>query len=285
MSSGTSPLVTSTVPLSPAGRASRPHSTARPVPLTSSWSAKTRSASIEVHTATTRSRSWRTTTPTCSAPVARAARIAWPTRVTPPIGCRTLGVVDFIRVPSPAARTMTAAGRGVLTREGSRRAAGCHGTPVMLPAADGRSAGRAAGRRAWPAGTASAMMCVAPRRHGRPGPWAARGAPMTATASEASAESRDGRGFTFRAGADDGVAPGDMVIITTADGGRLLGQVVDVAEPVSDQPLTGSRGRHRQPRRQPRRAARRPPALPRRHADPGPPRTSSAASTAPPRAR
>ena len=85
--------------------------------------------------ATTRSRSWRTTTPTCSAPVARAARIAWPTRVTPPMGCRTLGVADFIRVPSPAARTMTAAGRGVLTREGSRVCWGCHGTPVMLPVA------------------------------------------------------------------------------------------------------------------------------------------------------
>ena len=64
-----------------------------------------------------------------SAPVARAARMAWPTSVTPPIGCSTLGVEDFIRVPSPAARTMTAAGRGVLTREDSRCAAGCHGTP------------------------------------------------------------------------------------------------------------------------------------------------------------
>src|SRR5690242_10280186 len=62
---------------------------------------------------------------------------------------------------------------------------------------------------------------------------------MTVTASEARAESRDGRGFTFRAGPDDGVAPGDMVVITTTEGVRLLGQVVDVAEPSGDEGLTG----------------------------------------------
>jgi hypothetical protein len=62
---------------------------------------------------------------------------------------------------------------------------------------------------------------------------------MVATASEASAESRDGRTFTFRLGGDDGLAPGDMVIVTTTEGGRLLGQVVDVAESVGDQPLRG----------------------------------------------
>ena len=62
---------------------------------------------------------------------------------------------------------------------------------------------------------------------------------MTVTASEARAESRDGRGFTFRAGPSDGVAPGDMVVITASDTVRLLGQVVDVIEPVGDDPLTG----------------------------------------------
>src|ERR1700677_267271 len=31
-------------------------------------------------------------------------------------GCSTFGICDFIRVPSPAARTMTATGRGALTR-------------------------------------------------------------------------------------------------------------------------------------------------------------------------
>jgi len=62
---------------------------------------------------------------------------------------------------------------------------------------------------------------------------------MTTMADEARAESRDGRGFTFRAAADDGVAPGDMVVVTTPDGARLLGQVVDVIEPVGEDPLTG----------------------------------------------
>src|ERR1700722_12747647 len=34
----------------------------------------------------------------------------------PQRGCSTFGICDFIRVPSPAARTMTATGRGALTR-------------------------------------------------------------------------------------------------------------------------------------------------------------------------
>ena len=62
---------------------------------------------------------------------------------------------------------------------------------------------------------------------------------MTVTADEARAESRDGRSFTFRMGSDDGVAPGDMVVIASSDGVRLLGQVVDVVEPAGDDPLTG----------------------------------------------
>jgi uncharacterized protein len=62
---------------------------------------------------------------------------------------------------------------------------------------------------------------------------------MTATVNQARAESRDGRTFSFTAGADDGVAPGDMVVITAPDGARLLGQVVDVVEPAADDPLTG----------------------------------------------
>lgn len=62
---------------------------------------------------------------------------------------------------------------------------------------------------------------------------------MTRTVNEARAESRDGRAFTFRTGADDGVAPGDMVVITAAEGARLLGQVIDVVEPGGDDPLTG----------------------------------------------
>jgi uncharacterized protein len=62
---------------------------------------------------------------------------------------------------------------------------------------------------------------------------------MTVTANQARAESRDGRSFSFTAGADDGVAPGDMVVITAPGGDRLLGQLVDVVEPAADDPLTG----------------------------------------------
>ena len=40
----------------------------------------------------------------------RATFKAWPSMERPPISCRILGVLDFMRVPLPAARTMTAAG-------------------------------------------------------------------------------------------------------------------------------------------------------------------------------
>src|SRR5262249_45812804 len=46
----------------------------------------------------------------------RAAAITWPSIVWPPTGCSTLGTLDFIRVPSPAARTITAAGTLALTQ-------------------------------------------------------------------------------------------------------------------------------------------------------------------------
>ena len=59
------------------------------------------------------------------------------------------------------------------------------------------------------------------------------------TASQATAESRDGRGFTFHADATDAVAPGDMVVITATESVRVLGQVVDVVEPTGDDALTG----------------------------------------------
>ena len=62
---------------------------------------------------------------------------------------------------------------------------------------------------------------------------------MTVPSDEARAESRDGRGFTFRAPASAGVAPGDMVVISPSEGVRILGQVVDVVEPVGEGELTG----------------------------------------------
>src|SRR5471030_3226824 len=53
-----------------------------------------------------------------------AAATAWWIRLLPPTVCRTLGIADFIRVPSPAARTTTAAGRAGLTRESAPRQGG-----------------------------------------------------------------------------------------------------------------------------------------------------------------
>ena len=62
---------------------------------------------------------------------------------------------------------------------------------------------------------------------------------MTATANEVVAESRDGRAFTFWLGPTDGVSAGDMVVLTTTDDVRLLGQVLDIAEAQGDEPLRG----------------------------------------------
>ena len=57
----------------------------------------------------TRSRSCRTTRASSCGVELRAAASAWPTMDRPPISCRIFGVRDFIRVPAPAARTITAA--------------------------------------------------------------------------------------------------------------------------------------------------------------------------------
>ena len=101
----------------------------------------------------------------------------------------------------------------------------CCGVPrdaVMLPVARGQAVGRGG---AW---TASAMMSEAPRRHGRPGPWAARGARDDGESGNGRVP-RTRRGFTFHADATDGVAPGDMVVITATESVRVLGQVVDAS--------------------------------------------------------
>ena len=71
--------------------------------------------------------------------VPRAARIAWATSVRPPIVWSTLGVVDFMRVPSPAARTITAVGRRSLTGAAPLGGSGC--TRVRTTPADERRRG------------------------------------------------------------------------------------------------------------------------------------------------
>ena len=57
--------------------------------------------------APTSSRWWPTTATTRSGPTSCTAASTWPTMLRPPIGCSTFMVLDFIRVPPPAARTTT----------------------------------------------------------------------------------------------------------------------------------------------------------------------------------
>ena len=49
---------------------------------------------------------------------AATAFSTWPIMLRPAIGCSTFMVLDFIRVPPPAARTMTVIPLGVLTLPG-----------------------------------------------------------------------------------------------------------------------------------------------------------------------
>ena len=161
---------------------------------------------------------------------------------------------------------MTAAGRGVLTREGSRT---CCGVPRDAGHATGRrppTGGRAAAGSPRRAGTASAMMCVAPRRHGRPGPWASRGA----------RDDVDGDGAARRREAERGergVARRAELHVPGGRGrrGRARGTWSSSRRPTAracwarsstsrsrcgDQPLSGHGVVIGTPRRQPRRRAR-----------------------------
>src|ERR1044072_3409216 len=57
--------------------------------------------------AATCSRWWPTTATIRSGSIARAAARTWPIMVRPAMGCSTFMVLDFIRVPPPAASTTT----------------------------------------------------------------------------------------------------------------------------------------------------------------------------------
>src|ERR1700761_1663106 len=93
--------------------------TACPVPFWWSWMTIVASAAWLSACAPTWSRAWPTTTTRRSGSRSRAVAMACPSMLRPHNGCSTFGRVDFIRVPSPAARTMTAAGRLALTPQGS----------------------------------------------------------------------------------------------------------------------------------------------------------------------
>ena len=93
--------------------------TACPVPPWWSWITILASGASPVACAPTWSRAWPTTTISRSGSRSWAAAMACPSMLRPHSGCSTFGRVDFIRVPSPAARMMTAAGRLAVTPQGS----------------------------------------------------------------------------------------------------------------------------------------------------------------------
>ena len=105
-SSGVSPAATITVPVvvPDASIATR---TACPVPSCVSWTASTADGTSSVMCGPTCSRWWPTTATTLVGSTACTAWSTWPIMERPPIGCSTFMVFDFMRVPPPAARTMT----------------------------------------------------------------------------------------------------------------------------------------------------------------------------------
>ncbi len=105
-SSGVSPYATMTVPVvEPADSiATR---TAWPVPSWVSWTARTASGTREAMCAETCSRWWPTTATIRSGCTACTATSTWPIMLRPHRGCSTFIVFDFMRVPPPAASTMT----------------------------------------------------------------------------------------------------------------------------------------------------------------------------------
>ena len=101
-----SPAATRTVPVvvPPASSAIR---TACPVPFWSSWTARVTSGISAWMWGPTWSRWCPTTATTRVGSSAWTAASTWPTMLRPPISCSTLAVFDLMRVPPPAASTIT----------------------------------------------------------------------------------------------------------------------------------------------------------------------------------
>ncbi len=130
---------------SPPPTASIATRTAWPVPSWSSWTASTTSGSSPADVrgdllalvADDRRRS-------AAAPVARAAASTWPIMVRPAIGCSTFIVLDFIRVPPPAARTITVSPGGHCPAAHAPRV-GVEPTSLVLIQSQAGPAGRPTG--------------------------------------------------------------------------------------------------------------------------------------------
>ena len=139
VSSGVSPATTRTGPRPSSATpvASRPSSatrTAWPVPFCCSCTTASAAGAIAARCSVTRSRPCPTTTTRCSGSRPATEARTCPRRLRPAISWRTFGVVDTMRVPSPAARTTTADGRGLLTRASLlSRWAGEAGSPYPAP--------------------------------------------------------------------------------------------------------------------------------------------------------
>ena len=98
-------------------RASVTIRTAWPVPASRSCTTTHTPGACRAASALTSSRPWPATTTRRCGSSSPAAASACPSMLRPHSECSTFGVREFIRVPSPAARTMTATGRGSLTRQ------------------------------------------------------------------------------------------------------------------------------------------------------------------------
>jgi hypothetical protein len=105
-SSGVSPVNTTTVPVA-SGAASSATRVACPVPCCTACSTASASGATSPRCAVTRSAWTPTTTSVRSAFNGSAAASTCPTRLRPNTGCSTFGNADFIRLPSPAASTIT----------------------------------------------------------------------------------------------------------------------------------------------------------------------------------
>src|SRR6266567_3524789 len=90
--------------------------TACPVPPRRSCTTTEASGACSASCPATWPRAWPVTTIRRCGASSRAVASTWPSMVLPQTTCRTFGVRVFIRVPSPAARMMTAAGPLALTR-------------------------------------------------------------------------------------------------------------------------------------------------------------------------
>ena len=141
-SSGVSPAATTTMPVrSATGSASQATRTACPVPSWVSWTASTASGTSDSMCAPTCSRWWPTTATIRVGSRAAAACRTCPIMLRPAIGCSTFVVFDLIRVPPPAARTITVTSLDTLTPRTAARHSSPGRSRTYVASPDSKSGG------------------------------------------------------------------------------------------------------------------------------------------------